>query len=151
MLIFVIRPTCLRVWQKAVFRWVRSHGQSPHTSGSSENSSGSVGIPLSGRLRRQAINLTPLRRVKAWKDGPSRPEVYPGLSHTRPNCSARHGQPKCDPDTGESHAEKIIECFLSFKAELDYLIFCVRGGLVKYIFLLLQSKCYPVLMYVCVI
>ena len=44
--IFVIRNTSVRVWHKAVFRWVWSQGQSPHASVSSKDASGSVGIPL---------------------------------------------------------------------------------------------------------
>ena len=32
-------------------------------------------FPFSGRLRRRAINTTPLKRVKAWGDGLLRPEV----------------------------------------------------------------------------
>ena len=50
----------------------------------------SSALPFLRRFRRQVINLTPPRRVKAWG---TRPEVYPVQSHTRPNRSARHGQP----------------------------------------------------------
>ena len=43
-------------------------------------------FPFSGRLRRRAINPTPPKRVKAWGEGPLRPEVmYPVVEHTRPN------------------------------------------------------------------
>ena len=45
--------------------------------------------PFSGYLRRQAINITPPRRVKAWGDGPLRPEVYPVVGHIRTNRAAR--------------------------------------------------------------
>ena len=48
-------------------------------------------FPFSGRLRRRAINLTPPKRVKAWGDGPLRPEVmYPVVEHTRTDCAARN-------------------------------------------------------------
>ena len=47
-----------------------------------------LAFPFLGRLRRQAINLTPPKRVKAWRDGPLKPEVSPVLSHIRPNRSA---------------------------------------------------------------
>ena len=46
-------------------------------------------FPFSGRLRRRAINPTPPKRVKAWGEGPLRPEVmYPVVEHTRPNRAA---------------------------------------------------------------
>ena len=46
-------------------------------------------FPFSGRLSRRAINPTPPKRVKAWRDGPLRPEVmYPVVEHTRPNRAA---------------------------------------------------------------
>ena len=45
-------------------------------------------FPFSGR---RAINPTPPKRVKAWGDGPLRPEVmYPVVEHTRPNRAARN-------------------------------------------------------------
>ena len=48
-------------------------------------------FPFSGRLRRRAINPTPPKRVKAWEDGPLRPEVmYPVVEHTRTDCAARN-------------------------------------------------------------
>ena len=41
-------------------------------------------FPFSGRLRFQAINPTPPKRVKACEDGVLRPEVfYPVMEHTR--------------------------------------------------------------------
>ena len=62
-------------------------------------------FPFSGRLRRQAINPTPPKRVKAWGDGPLRPEVmYPVVEHTRPNRAARnHSRSRAPPpqDTKE--------------------------------------------------
>ena len=48
-------------------------------------------FPFSGRLRRRTINPTPPKRVKAWGEGPLRPEVmYPVVEHTRPNRAARN-------------------------------------------------------------
>ena len=52
-------------------RLVQSQGRSPDVSGSPQNTSGPVGILLKIRhLRRQAINLTPPKRVKAWGTPP---------------------------------------------------------------------------------
>ena len=47
-------------------------------------------FPFSGR---RAINPTPPKRVKAWGDGPLRPEVmYPMVEHTRTNSAASNHQ-----------------------------------------------------------
>ena len=46
--VVIIRPTSVRIWHKAIFRWVRSQGQNPQTTGSSKNASVPVGIPLFG-------------------------------------------------------------------------------------------------------
>ena len=82
---------------------VQSQGRSPDTSGSPKNTSAPVDIKK-GRLRRQAINLTPPKRVKACGMAPLRREGSPVLRHTRPKpCSAQHVRPKCDPTTGKAH------------------------------------------------
>ena len=48
-------------------------------------------FPFSGRLKRRAINPTPPKRVKAWGEGPLRPEVmYPVVETPRPNRAARN-------------------------------------------------------------
>ena len=66
MLVFVIRPTKCTGRAKAC---------DPDVSGGSKNASGSVGISQKkGRHRRQAINLTPPRKVKTWGDPPLRLE-----------------------------------------------------------------------------
>ena len=46
--IFVICPTSIWVWHKAVLRWVQSQGCSPDTSGSPKNALGPISIPLFG-------------------------------------------------------------------------------------------------------
>ena len=64
-------PSTGRVWHKLFLRWARAQGRSPHAPDIFKNASGPVGIPLKiPRLRRQAINLTPPKRVKAWGNGP---------------------------------------------------------------------------------
>ena len=55
-------------------RWARSQGRSPHASGKAKNTFGPVGIPLLGRLRRQAINPPSSKGVYAWGDDPLWPE-----------------------------------------------------------------------------
>ena len=63
----------------------------------------SSAFPFSGCLRCQVINLTPLRRFKAWGGQP--PEAR-GISsdetHPTEPCSAQHGQPKHVPPTGKN-------------------------------------------------
>ena len=81
-------PPVYECGTRPFLRWVRSQGRSPDASGSPKNASGRVGIPLLGRHRRQAINLTPPRRFKAWGNGSLRPEVYPFMRHIRPNRAA---------------------------------------------------------------
>ena len=57
-----------------------------------------------GRLRHQAINITPLKRVKGWGDSPLRPEGFPVPRRTRPDpCRWQHSRPTSDPTTGEAH------------------------------------------------
>ena len=72
-------------------------------------------FPFLGRFRHQAINLTPLRRVKAWGNDPLRPAVSPVQNHIWPNSLARDGQLKWDLDTGESHTVKREEVSLRVK------------------------------------
>ena len=53
-------------------RWVQSQDRSPHVSGKVKNTFDPVSIPLFGAP--QAPGNTPPRGVKAWGDGPLRPE-----------------------------------------------------------------------------
>ena len=53
--VFIILPTNVQMWHKAILRWVRSQGRSPHASVKVKNTFDPVGIPL----RRHAINPTP--------------------------------------------------------------------------------------------
>ena len=57
-------------------RWVWVQGCNPDAPSSSKNVSGLVSIPQKRRVRCQAINLIPPRRVKVWGDGPVRHEVW---------------------------------------------------------------------------
>ena len=56
-------------------RWVLSQGRSPTRQAVPKMPQTPSAFPFSGRLRRRAINPTPPKRVKAWGDGPLRPEV----------------------------------------------------------------------------
>ena len=72
-------------------RWVLSQDRSPTLQAVPKMPRTPSAFPFLGRLRRRAINPTPLKRVKAWGDGPLRPEVmYPVVEHTRTNCAARN-------------------------------------------------------------
>ena len=69
-------------------RWVLSQGRSPTWQAIPKMPRTPSAFPFSGSLRRRAINPTPPKRVKAWGDGPLRPEVmYPVVEHTRTNCA----------------------------------------------------------------
>ena len=46
--LFILRPTSVRMWHKAVFKVGPIAGPKPNTTGSSKNASGPVGIPLFG-------------------------------------------------------------------------------------------------------
>ena len=74
--------------------WVLAHGFSLYAPDIPQNASGTVGIPIKmERPKRQAINLNPPKKVKAWWDGPLRPEVSPETRHTRPDpCRWHHGR-----------------------------------------------------------
>ena len=65
-------------------RWVRVQDRSRDVPDISQICLGPCRHSLKkGRLRRQAINLTPPRRVKACGDGPLRLKVCPETGHTR--------------------------------------------------------------------
>ena len=77
--------------QGRFLRWVLSQGRSPTREAVPKMPRTPSAFPFSGRLRRRAINPTPPKRVKAWGDGPLRPEVmYPVVEHTRTDCAARN-------------------------------------------------------------
>ena len=54
-------------------RWAWSQGRSPHVSSKAKNTFSPVGIPLFGAPQAPGNNLPP-KGVKAWGDGPLRPE-----------------------------------------------------------------------------
>ena len=54
--------------------WVRPQGHSPHASGKAKNTFGPVGIPLFGAPQAPGNKPNPPKGVKAWGDGPLRPE-----------------------------------------------------------------------------
>ena len=59
---------------------------------------------FSGRLRRQVIRPTPPKRVKAWRDAPLRPEVYPVVENTRTNHAAcTHGRSRAPHQLDTEH------------------------------------------------
>ena len=59
--IFILRPTSVRMWHKTVLRWVLSQGRSPTRQAVPKMPRTPSALPLSGRLRRLAINPTPPR------------------------------------------------------------------------------------------
>ena len=63
-------------------RWVRSQGRSPHASGKVKNTFGLVGIPLFGAPQAPGNKPNPPKGVKAWGDGPLRPEeIFSAEAH----------------------------------------------------------------------
>ena len=86
---------------KAILRWVRVSCRTQH---SPKYLRFRRNAPKKGHLKRQAINLTLPKRVKAVETAPLRPERSPVSSKTWPDpCRRQHGWPKCDPTTGEAH------------------------------------------------
>ena len=84
-------PPAYEYGTRPFLNWVLSQGRSPTRQAVPKMPRTPSAFPFSGRLRRRAINPTPPKRVKAWGDGPLRPEVmYPVVEHTRPNCAARN-------------------------------------------------------------
>ena len=89
--LFILRPTSVRMWHKAILRWVLSQGRGPTRQAVPKMPRTPSAFPFSGCLRRRAINPTPPKRVKVWGDGPLRPEVMsPVVEHTWTNCAARN-------------------------------------------------------------
>ena len=84
-------PPTYEYGTRPFLRWVLSQGRSPTREAVPKMPRTPSAFPFSGRLRRRAINPTPPKRVKAWGDGPLRPEVmYPVVEHTRTDCAARN-------------------------------------------------------------
>ena len=84
-------PPAYEYGTRPFLRWVLSQGRSPTRQAVPKMPRTPSAFPFSGGLRRRAINPTPPKRVKAWGDGPLRPEVmYPVVEHTRPNRAARN-------------------------------------------------------------
>ena len=82
-------PPAYEYGTRPFLRWVLSQGRSPTRYAVPKMPRTPSAFPFSGRLRRRAINPTPPKRVKAWGDGPLRPEVmYPVVEHTRTDCTA---------------------------------------------------------------
>ena len=106
--IFILCPTSVRIWHKAVFKVGPVAGPKLNATGSSKNASDPSAFLFSGRLRRRAINPTPPKMVKAWGDGPLRPEVmYPVVEHTRTNCAARnHSRSRAPHHRTQSNAKE---------------------------------------------
>ena len=89
--IFILRPTSVRMWHKAVFKVGPVAWPKPNVTGSSKNASDPVGIPFFRAPQASGDKPTPPKSVKAWEDGHLRPEVmYPVVEHTRTNCAARN-------------------------------------------------------------
>ena len=95
-------PPAYEYGTRPFLRWVRSQGQSPTRQAVPKMPRTPLAFPFSGRLRYRTINPTPPNRVKAWEDGPLRPEVYPVMD--TPERTVQHApQPiDCAPPTGHS-------------------------------------------------
>ena len=92
-------PSLDKYGTRPFFRWVwaqsrsRCTRQSPKYLGPCRHSS------KEGRLRRQAINVTPPKRVKAWGDSPLRLEGTSVPKHTRPEpCPSQTRPAKVRPN-----------------------------------------------------
>ena len=99
-------PPSVHVWHKAVFRWVWSQGCGPDASGSPQKCLWlRRHSPKRGRLRNQAMNLTPPKSVKAWGTAPWGQRYLQWWGIPDQNRAAHYtaGRPKCDPITGEAH------------------------------------------------
>ena len=84
---------------RPLLRWVRSQGRSPHAFWHCQNTFGPICIPLI-RSASGARQLTQ-PPLKAYGDGPLRPEEDPMLRHTRQDLHrSNHAQPKCNPTEG---------------------------------------------------
>ena len=101
-------PPAYEYGTRPFLRWVLSQGRSPTRQAVPKIPRTPSAFSFSGRLRRQAINPTPPKRVKAWGDGPLRPEVmYPVVEHTRTDCAARnHSRSRAPHHRTQSIAKK---------------------------------------------
>ena len=82
-------PPAYESGTRPFLRWVLSQGRSPTRQAVPKMPRTPSAFLFSERLRRQAINPTPPKRVKALGDGPLRPELlYPVVEHTQTNCAA---------------------------------------------------------------
>ena len=83
--VFVIRPTTGQVSHKTFFKVGPGAGPLAYMClAVPKIPQALLAFPKEGRLKQQAINLTPPKRVKAWGDGPLRPEGSPVVRHTQP-------------------------------------------------------------------
>ena len=123
-LIFVIRPTSVRVWHKAVFQVGPVAGSKPRHVRQFQKCLGPHRLsPFLERLRRPAINLTPPRRVKAWEDGPLRPEAVLGAIVKDPvDCKAVLGTIVKDPVDCEAVLGAIVADPVDCKAVLGAIV-----------------------------
>ena len=113
--LFILRPTSVRMWHKTVFRVILSQVRSPTRQAVPKMPQTPSAFSFSRRLRRRAINPTPPKRVKAWGDGPLRPEVmYPVVEHTRTDCAAlNHSRSRAPHHRTQSNAAKNVRYLLT--------------------------------------
>ena len=90
-------PPAYECGTRPFLRWVLSQGRSPTWQAVPKMPQTPSAFPFSGRLR-----------LKAWGDGPLRPEVmYPVVKHTRTNCAARnHSRSRAPHHRTQSNAAK---------------------------------------------
>ena len=98
--LFIIHPTNARIWHKAVFKVGPVAEPKP-----TRIRQGQKYLqlrqhsPFLGCLRRQAINLTLLKGVKAWGDGPLRPEELSSAEAHPAECPEIKLPTECNPTT----------------------------------------------------
>ena len=106
-------PPTYEYGTRPFLRWVLSQGRSPTREAVPKMPRTPSAFPFSGR---RAINPTPPKRVKAWGDGPLRPEVmYPVVEHPRTDCAARnHSRSRVPHHRTQSSIVQKNELYLSY-------------------------------------
>ena len=138
-------PPAFECGTRTFLRWVLSQGRSPTRQAVPKMPRTPSAFPFSGRLRRRPINPTPPKRVKAWGDGPLRPEVrFPVVEHTRTNCAARnHSRSRAPHHRTQSNAKNAPErerilCSLYQEESLFFFYACVISFSVRDLWEFLQ-------------
>ena len=89
--VFILRPTNVRIWHKAVFKVGPVAGPKPNTRGSSKNASDPVGIPLFGAPQAPGDKPNPSEEGKSLGGRPpeARGDISSGETHPNRLCSSQ--------------------------------------------------------------